>query len=310
MDAKAWDERYAAADLVWSVEPNQFVAARVRRPGPGPGPRPRGRRGTQRDLAGPSRLVGDRGGLLGGGAGQGPRGWPATPTRRLGRCRRDDLAAVVVLRPGPPRLPPAGRRRAAGGGPARRTTPSPRAAPSCWSPTTRPTWPRAPAAPRTPGADDRRRRAGRPRRPRPRGHPRRAGGPRGRPADGTVRGASTPSSASVRRLGWRGDAHAAPRLRLRGRGWARSRRRQSSASARRRCRCTSHSCARSSTTCCSRAPRPAWRSPRAGCGWRAGRWRSSACRTAPSVRSARPVTAAGCCGWPRPTCSPSTPPPV
>ena len=26
MDAKAWDERYAAADLVWSVEPNQFVA--------------------------------------------------------------------------------------------------------------------------------------------------------------------------------------------------------------------------------------------------------------------------------------------
>ncbi len=26
MDAKAWDERYAAAELVWSVEPNQFVA--------------------------------------------------------------------------------------------------------------------------------------------------------------------------------------------------------------------------------------------------------------------------------------------
>ena len=26
MDSKAWDERYAATDLVWSVEPNQFVA--------------------------------------------------------------------------------------------------------------------------------------------------------------------------------------------------------------------------------------------------------------------------------------------
>jgi SAM-dependent methyltransferase len=27
MDAHAWDDRYAAAELVWSVEPNQFVAA-------------------------------------------------------------------------------------------------------------------------------------------------------------------------------------------------------------------------------------------------------------------------------------------
>ncbi|HEX5861561.1 MAG TPA: class I SAM-dependent methyltransferase [Nocardioides sp.] len=27
MDAEAWDERYAASDLVWSVGPNQFVAA-------------------------------------------------------------------------------------------------------------------------------------------------------------------------------------------------------------------------------------------------------------------------------------------
>ncbi len=29
MDAHAWDERYAASDLVWSREPNQFVAAEV-----------------------------------------------------------------------------------------------------------------------------------------------------------------------------------------------------------------------------------------------------------------------------------------
>lgn len=29
MDARAWDERYAAADLVWSAAPNQFVAAEL-----------------------------------------------------------------------------------------------------------------------------------------------------------------------------------------------------------------------------------------------------------------------------------------
>ncbi|RYC09581.1 class I SAM-dependent methyltransferase [Nocardioides zhouii] len=29
MDARAWDERYAASDLVWSREPNQFVAAEL-----------------------------------------------------------------------------------------------------------------------------------------------------------------------------------------------------------------------------------------------------------------------------------------
>jgi SAM-dependent methyltransferase len=27
MDAESWDQRYAASDLVWSAEPNQFVAA-------------------------------------------------------------------------------------------------------------------------------------------------------------------------------------------------------------------------------------------------------------------------------------------
>jgi SAM-dependent methyltransferase len=29
MDASAWDERYAGTDLVWSAEPNRFVAAEV-----------------------------------------------------------------------------------------------------------------------------------------------------------------------------------------------------------------------------------------------------------------------------------------
>jgi SAM-dependent methyltransferase len=29
MDARAWDERYAASDLVWSREPNQFVSAEL-----------------------------------------------------------------------------------------------------------------------------------------------------------------------------------------------------------------------------------------------------------------------------------------
>lgn len=35
MDAEAWDERYAGHELVWSAEPNQFVAAEV-----GPPPHP------------------------------------------------------------------------------------------------------------------------------------------------------------------------------------------------------------------------------------------------------------------------------
>src|SRR5688572_25175067 len=29
MDAREWDERYAASELVWSREPNQFVAAEL-----------------------------------------------------------------------------------------------------------------------------------------------------------------------------------------------------------------------------------------------------------------------------------------
>ncbi len=29
MDSRAWDERYAASELVWSSTPNQFVAAEV-----------------------------------------------------------------------------------------------------------------------------------------------------------------------------------------------------------------------------------------------------------------------------------------
>ena len=29
MDARAWDERYAAAELVWSATPNQFVATEL-----------------------------------------------------------------------------------------------------------------------------------------------------------------------------------------------------------------------------------------------------------------------------------------
>jgi SAM-dependent methyltransferase len=35
MDARAWDERYAAADLVWSATPNQFVAAELAELPPG-----------------------------------------------------------------------------------------------------------------------------------------------------------------------------------------------------------------------------------------------------------------------------------
>lgn len=35
MDADAWDQRYAASDLVWSREPNQFVAAELTDLAPG-----------------------------------------------------------------------------------------------------------------------------------------------------------------------------------------------------------------------------------------------------------------------------------
>jgi ubiquinone/menaquinone biosynthesis C-methylase UbiE len=35
MDARAWDERYAATELVWSATPNQFVAADLARLRPG-----------------------------------------------------------------------------------------------------------------------------------------------------------------------------------------------------------------------------------------------------------------------------------
>ena len=35
MDAEAWDQRYAASELVWSREPNQFVAAEVADLAPG-----------------------------------------------------------------------------------------------------------------------------------------------------------------------------------------------------------------------------------------------------------------------------------
>jgi SAM-dependent methyltransferase len=35
MDAQAWDERYAASDLVWSAEPNTFVATELGDLGPG-----------------------------------------------------------------------------------------------------------------------------------------------------------------------------------------------------------------------------------------------------------------------------------
>ena len=35
MDAKAWDQRYAASELVWSREPNQFVAAELADLAPG-----------------------------------------------------------------------------------------------------------------------------------------------------------------------------------------------------------------------------------------------------------------------------------
>ena len=96
MDAEAWDQRYAASELVWSREPNQFVAAELADLPPGHRGRPRRRRGPQRDLARLARLVGDavdfsqvaldKGArLAGGGLGR----------RDLGLRRRDHVAAAA-----------------------------------------------------------------------------------------------------------------------------------------------------------------------------------------------------------------------
>ena len=56
MDAAAWDERYAATDLVWSAEREPVRRRGARRPAAGPGAGPGHRRGPQRDLAGAARL--------------------------------------------------------------------------------------------------------------------------------------------------------------------------------------------------------------------------------------------------------------
>ena len=57
MDAKAWDERYAATELVWSAEPNQFVEAECADLTPGRAVDLACGRGPQRDLAGPAGLA-------------------------------------------------------------------------------------------------------------------------------------------------------------------------------------------------------------------------------------------------------------
>ena len=110
--------RYADTELVWSETPNQFVAPRARRPAPGPRGRPGGRRGPQRDLAGPARLGGHGRRLLAGRAGQGAaarRGHPSTgcaPTRPPGDAPASyDLALVAYLQ-----LPADERRAAVRGG--------------------------------------------------------------------------------------------------------------------------------------------------------------------------------------------------
>ena len=115
MDAHDWDERYAASDLVWSAEPNRFVAEELRRPAarPGAGPGRAARAATRSgwpDAGGTSPpSTSRRSGSTRAG------GWPATP--RSGWVRADatqwdepasyDLVVLAYLQ-----LPEAERRTA------------------------------------------------------------------------------------------------------------------------------------------------------------------------------------------------------
>ncbi len=50
MDDRVWDKRYAAAELIWTAEPNRFLVAEVNGSAPGRAPDSL-RRGAQRRLA-------------------------------------------------------------------------------------------------------------------------------------------------------------------------------------------------------------------------------------------------------------------
>src|SRR6476659_1362369 len=131
MDARQWDQRYADTQLVWSVTPNQFVAA------------------ERADLP-PGRAVD-----LAAGEGRNAiwlasRGWEVTAVdfsqvaldkgRRLAEGQELPGSASWCWPTCSCRRANAVRRRAR---PSRRCAPAAR---SCWWRTTRATWPRAPGA--------------------------------------------------------------------------------------------------------------------------------------------------------------------
>ena len=112
MDAKAWDERYAAAELVWSVEPNQFVARECAdlppgraldlAAGEGRNAIWLARRGWAVTAVDFSRVALDKGRRLAGDT-RSTGSWPTRPPGTVG-----------VLRPGRHRVPPGDRRPAPG----------------------------------------------------------------------------------------------------------------------------------------------------------------------------------------------------
>ena len=121
MDAEAWDERYAASELVWSAGPNQFVAAELADLPPGRALDLAAGEGRNAIWLAAPGLAGHRGRLLPGRPGQGPpssagrhrRRWVcADATTWRGRAAYD-LVLVAYLQL------PAEERRAA----VRRATP-------------------------------------------------------------------------------------------------------------------------------------------------------------------------------------------
>ena len=173
MDAHDWDERYAASDLVWSAEPNRFVAEELADLPPGRALDLAAGEGRNAIWLARRGLGRHRRRLLAGRAGQGP----AAGRRHrgpVGARRRDAVGRAGVVRPGGAGLPAAAGGRAAGGraggvrlaevgrhaarGRARLAEPRPtapvgrRTRASCTRPRT--CWPTSPARSSTPSARD------------------------------------------------------------------------------------------------------------------------------------------------------------
>ena len=151
MDADGWDARYAASELVWSREPNGFVAAECAELPPGRAvdlAAGEGRNAIWLASLGwrvwavdYSQVALDKGRRLAEAAAlDGDVEWVCADATTWQAPEPVDLVVIAYFQvPAPSVVRRCGRR-------SRRSLPEARC---CWSRTTRPTWPRAPADPRT-----------------------------------------------------------------------------------------------------------------------------------------------------------------